>query len=120
MRCQKDESLLKNQPAAVEVTLSAGRALAAALVLVELNQAGDGSNNISLQTNGTTTLLNSFMTLGGFDLLQREETHRFVHDYECSCTQAGLSLDEAVEVHHHLLTHILGNERCGGATGDDG
>lgn len=44
----KNKSLLKKTTAVVEVTLSAGRALAAALVFVELNQAGDGSNNISL------------------------------------------------------------------------
>lgn len=44
-----NESLLKKQSSSGErVTLSAGRALAAALVLVELDQAGDGSNDVGL------------------------------------------------------------------------
>lgn len=38
-------SINKNHTA---LTLSAGCALATALVLVELNQAGDGSDNVSL------------------------------------------------------------------------
>lgn len=39
---------LKKNSSGEMVTLSAGCALATALVFVELNQAGDGSNNVSL------------------------------------------------------------------------
>lgn len=39
---------LKKNSSGEVATLSAGCALAAALVFVELNQAGDGSNNVSL------------------------------------------------------------------------
>lgn len=39
-------------------------------------------------------------------------TYRFVHDDNSSCSQASLNLEEAVKVHHHLFTYLLGNKGC--------
>lgn len=45
-------------------------------------------------------------------------TYRFVHDDECSRAQAGLCLNEAIEVHEDFSAHVFGDEGSGGAARD--
>eukprot|EP00227_Mantoniella_beaufortii_P011202 CAMPEP_0197590548 /NCGR_PEP_ID=MMETSP1326-20131121/11475_1 /TAXON_ID=1155430 /ORGANISM="Genus nov. species nov., Strain RCC2288" /LENGTH=441 /DNA_ID=CAMNT_0043155651 /DNA_START=195 /DNA_END=1517 /DNA_ORIENTATION=- len=71
--------------------LTAGRALAAGLVLVEVGEARDGVHHVGA----------------------------LVHDDDGGGAEAGLRGLERVEVHEHLLAHLLGDERHGGAAGDD-
>lgn len=71
--------------------LTAGRALAARLVVVELAQAGDGADDVG----------------------------RLVHDDDGSGTETGLGVLERVEVHELVVADVLGEDGRGGATGDD-
>lgn len=101
---------------AADFTFSAGRALAAALVLVEFNQPGDGSDHVGLLKRKRNVDLTNVLTF-----LRRRgvETHRFVHDDQSGGAQAGLGLDEAVKVHQYVRAHALGDEGGGRAAGDD-
>lgn len=46
--------------------------------------------------------------------------YRFVHDDDGGRAQPALRLHQGVKVHQHGLTHRLGEQRRGGAPGDDG
>ena len=71
--------------------LAAGGALAAALVLVELRQAGDRLDDV-----------------GGL-----------VHHDHARRAQARLVLAQRVEIHQHVVADMLGQQRRGGAAGND-
>lgn len=73
-------------------TLTARGALAAGLVVVELAQAGDGADHV-----------------GGL-----------VHDDDGGRAEPGLRVLEGVEVHELLVADVLGEDRRGRATGNDG
>ena len=72
--------------------LTAGCALSAGLVVVELGKAGDGTDNV-----------------GGL-----------VHDDDGGGTETRLCILERIEVHELVVADVLGKNGCRGTTGDDG
>jgi hypothetical protein len=71
--------------------LTAGRALAAGLVVVELGKAGDGADNVG----------------------------RLVHDDDGGSSESGLCVLERVEVHQLVVADVLGQDRGRRTTGND-
>lgn len=73
-------------------TLSAGRALTAGLVGVEVGETADGADNVGA----------------------------LVHYDNSGSTETGLAVLETVKVHKLVIADALGKNRGGGATGNDG
>lgn len=72
-------------------TLTAGSALSARLVVVELGETGDGANDVGA----------------------------LVHDNNGGGTETRLRVLESVEVHKLVVANLLGKDRGGGTTGND-
>lgn len=97
------------------LTFPARGALPAALVLVELDEASDGFDDVSLGEKGDGEgPAGAGRQRGGL------VPYRFIHDYDSGRAEPALRLHQGIEVHQHGLAHRLGEQRGGGAPRDDG
>lgn len=94
-------------------TLPAGGALATALVFVELHQACDGSNHISLERQNLLDV-----ALWTHSCTLTKLAHRFIHHDDGSRPQCSLCTDEVIKVHQNLVTHVPRDDGGGRPTRD--
>lgn len=100
---------------AYSLTFPAGRTLPTALVLVEFNEASNGSDNVGLEKE---EMVRSHKRGTASREGPRDDPHRFVHDDKSCRAKARLCLYQAVKIHRHRLTHGLGDEGSGRASRD--